>query len=70
MDLKSLKMSTEVITGMAMIVVGLLAQHAGMNGLLAVALPPFGLGLILCDVLLRFGRAAREAVKVRVRRDR
>lgn len=69
MDFKSLRLSTEIFTGLALIVVGLLAQAAGMHNVLAVALAPFGLGLILSDMLTRFGRATRERVKVRIRRD-
>lgn len=69
MDLKSLRMSTEVITGLALIVVGLLVQAAGVHGVLAVAMAPFGLGLILSDMLTRVGKATRERVKVRIRRD-
>jgi hypothetical protein len=69
MDLKSLRGSTEIWTGLALIVVGLMVQLAGMHSVLAVALAPFGLGLILSDMLTRFGRATRERVKVRIRRD-
>jgi hypothetical protein len=69
MDFKSLRSSTEILTGLTLIVVGLLVQAAGFHNVLAVALAPFGLGLILSDMLTRFGRATRERVKVRIRRD-
>jgi len=70
MDFKSLRASTEIMTGIAFLVVGLLVQAAGIHGILATALAPFGVGLILSDILTRFGRATRERVKVRIRRDR
>jgi hypothetical protein len=69
MDLKSLRASTEIMTGLALIVIGLLVQSAGFHSTLAIAMAPFGVGLILSDILTRFGRATRERVKVVVRRD-
>ena len=69
MDLKSLRLSTEIMTGIAFIAIGLLTQAAHVHGLLAVAMAPFGVGLILSDVLTRFGKATRERVKIRIRRD-
>jgi len=69
MDVKSFRLSTEVWTGLALIVIGLLVQAAGLHSVLTVALAPFGLGLVLSDMLTRFGRATRERVKVRIRRD-
>ena len=69
MDLKSFRASTETITGVVLIAAGLLAQAAGMHNILATALAPFGVGLILSDILTRFGRATRERVKIRIHRD-
>jgi len=57
------------MTGIAFIVIGLLAQAAHIHGILAVAMAPFGVGLILSDVLAHVGKATRERVKVRMRRD-
>jgi hypothetical protein len=69
MQKKSISMSTEVLTGMGMIVVGLLAKETGAHGLLADAMAPFGVGVILSDIMTRAGKAARERAKVRIRRD-
>jgi len=69
MDTKKILTSPEVVTGLWLIVAGLLAQTAGIHNVLAIAMAPFGLGLILSELLTRFGRGARERVKIRVRRD-
>jgi hypothetical protein len=69
MDIKKFFTVPEVVTGLWLIVAGVLAQTAGMHNVLAIAMAPFGLGLILSELLTRFGRGARERVKVRVRRN-
>ena len=61
--------SSEILTGAGLIAMGLIAQAAGHHEMLAQAMAPFGVGLILSDALGRAGKAARERVKVRVRRD-
>ena len=48
---------------------GLLALGLGRHDMFSQAMAPFGIGLILCDVLTRFGKAARETVRVLIRRD-
>jgi hypothetical protein len=62
--------STEVMTGAGMIVVGLGMTAAGIHGFLSEALAPFGVGLIISDGVSRAANAARERLRVRVRRDR
>jgi hypothetical protein len=69
MDLKSLVKSTEIMTGVGLIVAGVLAQTAGFHNFYVSALIPFGVGLMLSEVVTRAGKATRERVKVRVRRD-
>ena len=65
---KTLRSSTEVWTGLGLIVAGLTALCLGVHGILALALAPFGVGLILSDVV---GSAAQQArAKVRLRRDK
>ena len=65
---KTLRSSTEVWTGLVLIVAGLTALCLGVHGILALALAPFGAGLILSDVV---GSAAQQArAKVRIRRDK
>lgn len=61
--------STEVLTGVGLIVAGVAAQAAGLHDLFAQALVPFGIGMILSDAAGRAARAARERVAVRVRKD-
>ncbi len=61
--------SNEVLTGVGMIVIGLGMMAAKMHGFLAEAMAPFGVGLILSDGLSRAAKAARDRVRVRVRRD-
>ncbi|MBV9848536.1 MAG: hypothetical protein JO250_02495 [Armatimonadetes bacterium] len=69
MNAKPFFMSTEVLAGAGLTVLGLLALAAGRHDMVSQALAPFGVGLILSDVLTRAGRAARETVKVLIRRD-
>ena len=66
---KSLLTSPEVWTGAGLTLAGAAALAFGMHGILAQALAPFGIGLILSEVLTKAARAARERAKVRVRRD-
>jgi hypothetical protein len=61
--------STEVWAGIGMTIMGLLALLLGRHDLLSQALAPFGIGLILSDLLTRLGKTARESVKVFIRRD-
>lgn len=56
---KTLAVSTEVWTGAALVVAGAAALAAGMHGAVAQSLAPFGVGLILSDVLTRTARARR-----------
>ena len=48
---------------------GLLALASGRHDMVSQAMAPFGIGLILSDGLTRAGKAAREGVKVLIRRD-
>ena len=65
---KTLRSSTEVWTGLGLIAAGLTALCLGVHGILALALAPFGVGLILSDVV---GSAAQQVrSKVRIRRDK
>ena len=65
---KTLRSSIEVWTGLGLIAAGLTALCLGVHGILALALAPFGAGLILSDVV---GSAAQQArAKVRIRRDK
>lgn len=66
---KSLLTSTEIWTGTGMTLAGVAALALGVHGILAQALAPFGIGLILSEVLTKAAKAARERAKVRVRRD-
>ncbi len=63
----------EVCTGSVLIVLGFAAWAASIHALLASALAPFGVGLILSEAAALAIRTARERVKVRakvrVRRD-
>ena len=65
---KTLRSSTEVWTGLGLIVAGLTALCLGVHGILALALAPFGAGLILSDVVSSAAQQARA--KVRIRRDK
>ncbi len=69
MDVKTYLRSNEVLAGVGLIVLGLLALAAGRHDIVSQALAPFGIGLILSDALTRAGKAAREGVKVLIRRD-
>ncbi|BDI32477.1 hypothetical protein CCAX7_45280 [Capsulimonas corticalis] len=69
MDAKSLFTSTEVLSGFGLIAVGISAQALGIHDIFAVAMAPFGVGLILSDMLSKVARATRDRVKVRIPRD-
>ena len=60
--------SPEFCTGGVLIVLGLAAWAAGIHALLASVLAPFGIGLILSEVVTLTIRRTRERVKVRSRR--
>ena len=69
---KYLMTSIEVWTGAGLTLAGLIALSLGAHGVLTQALAPFGIGLALSDVLTKAAqaaKAARERVKVPVRRD-
>ena len=66
---KDLLTSPEVWTGTGLILAGIVALGLGAHGDSGQALAPFGIGLILSEVLTKAARAARERAKVRVRRD-
>lgn len=66
---KTLLTSTEVWTGVGLTLAGVTALGLGAQGVLAQALAPFGIGLVLSDVLTKAARAARQRAKVRIRRD-
>lgn len=69
-NLKPLLSSPEVWTGGVLIVLGFAAFLAGIHDLLAYALAPFGVGLILCEIVTLSIHRAHERVKVRSRRDK
>ena len=69
MDLKSYCKSNEVLVGGGLTILGLLALASGRHDMVSQAMAPFGIGLILSDALARAGKAAREGVKVLIRRD-
>ena len=69
MDFKTSFKSNELVVGGGLTVLGLLALAAGRHDMISQAMAPFGIGLILSDALARAGRAAREGVKVLIRRD-
>ena len=65
---KVLRTSTEVWTGVGLIAAGAAALCFGIHGILALALAPFGIGLILSEVV---GHVAREIrPKRRIRRNK
>ncbi len=66
---KTLLTSPEVWTGTGLFTAGIFALAHGEHGILAQALAPFGIGLVLSEVLAKGAHAAHERVKVRVRRD-
>ena len=67
--MKIVRTSTEVWTGAALIAAGIAALCLGVHGILAQALVPFGVGLILSEVVGTAAREARARAKVRVRRE-
>ena len=66
---KALLICPEVWTGTALTLAGVSALLLGAHGVLAQALAPFGVGVILSAVAAKAAQAARERAKVRVRRD-
>ena len=66
---KITSISPEISTGILLIIAGLSAIVLGAHGILAQALAPFGIGLILSDIVTKAAMASRERAKVRVRRD-
>ena len=60
--------STEALTGFGLVISGICAQAAGFQNVFTMALIPFGVGLILSDVISYLHQVVR--VRVRVRRDR
>jgi hypothetical protein len=69
MDCKALLSSSEISSGLFLIVAGIAAQTIGLHNILSVALAPFGIGLILSDLLGRAGKAARERIIIETRKD-
>ena len=67
--MKDFLQSTEVLSGSAMVAVGLVLIVGNVHGFLADALAPFGVGLILSDVFCRAAKAARDRARIPVRRD-
>ena len=67
--MKSFSLTPELLTGIGLVTAGLMALASGNHDLLSQSLAPFGGGLILSDAAGRLSRAARERVKIRVRRD-
>lgn len=67
MDFKSFLSGTEALSGFGLIVAGLGAHMLGFHDVFAMALAPFGVGLILSDSLSRAAKTTRQ--RVRVRRD-
>lgn len=67
MDLKSFLSGTEVLFGFGLIVAGVGAHVLGFHDVFAMALAPFGVGLILSDGLSRAAKTTLQ--RVRVRRD-
>lgn len=68
MDQKTHLVSPEVATGLLLLSAGLAAQVVGVHSQFSNVLVPFGVGLILSDLIVRAGRMTRERVKVRVGR--
>ena len=66
---KALLICPEVWTGAALVVAGVSALVLGAHGVLAQALAPFGVGMMMSAVAFQSAKAARERAKVRVRRD-
>lgn len=53
---KGFSFGIETVTGAALVVVGLGAHALGEHGVFAIALAPFGIGLILSDLAGRLVR--------------
>ena len=66
---KALLTSTEVWTGAGLVVAGIIALGMGIHNVLGQALAPFGIGLILSEILTRAAKASRDKAKIRIRRD-
>ena len=66
---KSLLSSPEIWTGGGLVLAGLACLGLGVHGVLAQALAPFGIGLILSEALTEAAKAGRDRIKVRSRRD-
>lgn len=66
---KSLVISAEVWTGGGLVIAGLAALSLGVHGVLAQALAPFGIGLILSELLTKAAKTTRERARIRIRRD-
>lgn len=58
-----------MLTGAVMVVAGIGMLMAGLHGVLADALAPFGVGLMLSEGIGRAAKAASERLKVRIRHD-
>ena len=69
MNFKPYLKSNELLVGAGLTGLGLLALATGRHDMVSQAMAPFGIGLILSDALTRAGKAAREGVKVLIRRD-
>lgn len=66
---KALLICPEVWTGAALVLAGVSALLLGAHGVLAQALAPFGVGVILSAIVSKAAQDARARAKVRVRRD-
>ena len=66
---KTLLTSIEVWTGAGLTLAGIIALGLGAHGVIAQVLAPFGIGLAVSGILVKAAKAARERVKVPVRRD-
>jgi len=69
---KTLLTSIEVWTGAGLTLAGIIALGLGAHGVIAQALAPFGIGLAVSGILVKAAqaaKAARERVKVPIRRD-
>lgn len=66
---KALLICPEVWTGAALVLAGVSALVLGAHSVLAQALAPFGVGVMMSAVASQAAKATRERAKVRVRRD-
>ena len=57
---KGFSFGTEAATGLGLVVAGLAAHALGEHGAFALALAPFGIGLILSDMAGRLLRRRRD----------